>query len=63
MVIDVGVNRDANGKLVGDCYGFNELHNQDLKVTPVPGGIGLMTRAMLMANVAKLDLNNINVSN
>jgi methylenetetrahydrofolate dehydrogenase (NADP+)/methenyltetrahydrofolate cyclohydrolase len=55
-VIDVGVNRDANGKLVGDCYGFSELHNPSLKVTPVPGGIGLMTRAMLMAHVANLSL-------
>ena len=48
VVIDVGVNRDSNGKLVGDCYGFNEQNLPSLKVTPVPGGIGLMTRAMLM---------------
>lgn len=58
VVIDVGVNRDANGKLVGDCYNFE--YDEEIiypKVTPVPGGIGLMTRAMLMAHVAKLDVN------
>ena len=58
-VIDVGVNRDANGKLVGDCYDFGELHFNHLKVTPVPNGIGLMTRAMLMAHVANLDVSTI----
>jgi methylenetetrahydrofolate dehydrogenase (NADP+)/methenyltetrahydrofolate cyclohydrolase len=62
MVVDVGVNRDANGKLVGDCYNFDQsfLANLDMKVTPVPGGIGLLTRAMLMAHVAGLDVNTIN---
>ena len=59
VVIDVGVNRDANGKLVGDCYNFDTEYSDDLKVTPVPGGIGLMTRAMLMAHVARLDLGGI----
>ena len=59
VVIDVGVNRDANGKLVGDCYNFGELHSNSLKVTPVPSGIGLMTRAMLMAHVARLDVSKI----
>lgn len=58
VVVDVGVNRDANGKLVGDCYNFDE--DDELvypMVTPVPGGIGLMTRTMLMAHVARLDVN------
>ena len=55
-VIDVGVNRDANGKLCGDCYNFDDEYADDMKVTPVPGGIGLMTRAMLMAHVANLSL-------
>jgi methylenetetrahydrofolate dehydrogenase (NADP+)/methenyltetrahydrofolate cyclohydrolase len=59
IVVDVGVNRDANGKLVGDCYNFGELHSRYMKVTPVPGGIGLMTRAMLMAHVAGLDVSTI----
>lgn len=52
IVIDVGVNRDSNGKLCGDCYNFMDT-NSGLKVTPVPGGIGLMTRAMLMKHMVK----------
>lgn len=59
VVVDVGVNRDANGKLVGDCYGFDSLDFNPDKVTPVPGGIGLMTRAMLMAHVAGLDVSKL----
>lgn len=50
VVIDCGVSRDANGKLVGDCFNFDEI--ADTRVTPVPGGVGLLTRAMLMAHVA-----------
>lgn len=53
LVIDVGVNRDENGKLCGDCYGFDPDDGNDMLVTPVPGGIGLMTRAMLMEHVAR----------
>ena len=52
VVIDVGVNRDENGKLCGDCYNFSE-HGTSVKVTPVPGGIGLMTRAMLMKHMSE----------
>lgn len=52
IVIDVGVNRDENGKLCGDCYNFSDYYLPDLKVTPVPGGIGLMTRAMLMEHMS-----------
>lgn len=52
IVIDVGVNRDENGKLCGDCYNFMDT-GDGLKVTSVPGGIGLMTRAMLMKHMAK----------
>lgn len=54
IVIDVGINRDENGKLCGDCYNFNQDNYSDMLVTPVPGGIGLMTRAMLMKHVAKI---------
>lgn len=54
VVIDAGVNRDSNGKLCGDCYNFDENFNNNLKVTSVPGGVGLMTRAMLMKHVAKI---------
>ena len=52
-VIDVGVNRNANGKLCGDCYNFGEVY-RDVKVTPVPKGIGLMTRAMLMKHMGEV---------
>ena len=51
MVVDVGVNRDENGKLCGDCYNFDENVNEGMKVTPVPKGIGLMTRAMLIRHI------------
>lgn len=54
VVIDVGVNRDEHGKLCGDCYNFDPSDDSNIKVTPVPGGIGLMTRAMLMKHVAKI---------
>lgn len=52
IVIDCGVNRDENGNLCGDCYNFNHC-DDGMRVTPVPGGIGLLTRAMLMKNVAE----------
>jgi methylenetetrahydrofolate dehydrogenase (NADP+)/methenyltetrahydrofolate cyclohydrolase len=45
-VIDVGINFDENGKLCGDCY-----NTENADVTPVPGGVGLMTRCMLLENV------------
>ena len=45
-VIDVGINFDENGKLCGDCY-----NTEGADVTPVPGGVGLMTRCMLLENV------------
>ena len=53
VVIDVGVNRDANGKLCGDCYNFYDEHRK-ARVTPVPKGIGLMTRAMLMKHMGEV---------
>lgn len=55
IVIDVGVNRDENGKLCGDCYNFEDT-GLGMKVTSVPGGIGLMTRAMLMRHVARVGI-------
>ena len=51
IVVDVGVNRDENGKLCGDCWAFSENCKPDMKVTPVPKGIGLMTRAMLIKHI------------
>lgn len=53
VVIDVGINRDENNCLCGDFYGFDEDVWDDLEVTPVPKGVGLLTRAMLMKNVAE----------
>ena len=53
VVVDVGVNRDENGKLCGDCWGFNDYLYPTTRVTPVPGGIGLLTRAMLMKHMAE----------
>ena len=52
VVIDVGINRNKNGKLCGDVD-FESVKNKVKAITPVPGGIGLMTRAALMKNVAK----------
>lgn len=49
VVIDVGINRGADGKLHGDVD-FAAAMEKAAYVTPVPGGVGLMTRAMLMVN-------------
>ena len=49
LVIDVGMNHDENGKLCGDV----DFESASLKagwITPVPGGVGPMTIAMLMTN-------------
>ena len=51
IVIDAGVNRNEQGKLCGDCYNFDATKFTNMKVTPVPKGIGLMTRAMLMKHM------------
>lgn len=53
LIVDVGINRDENNKLCGDFYGFDENDSPMTKVTPVPNGVGLLTRAMLMKNVAE----------
>ena len=52
VVIDVGMNRDENGKLKGDVD-FENVKNKASYITPVPGGVGPMTIAMLMNNVIK----------
>jgi methylenetetrahydrofolate dehydrogenase (NADP+)/methenyltetrahydrofolate cyclohydrolase len=49
IVIDVGVNRLENGKLTGDVD-FDEVASKASYITPVPGGVGPMTIAMLMKN-------------
>lgn len=51
VVIDVGMNRDGNGKLCGDVD-FSEVKAIAGSITPVPGGVGPMTIAMLMQNTA-----------
>ncbi|TJY60856.1 bifunctional methylenetetrahydrofolate dehydrogenase/methenyltetrahydrofolate cyclohydrolase FolD [Sinimarinibacterium sp. CAU 1509] len=48
-VIDVGMNRLADGRLVGDCE-FERARERAAFITPVPGGVGTMTVAMLMQN-------------
>ena len=51
-VIDVGINRMDDGKLVGDTD-FENIKDKVSYITPVPGGVGPMTIAMLMHNVVK----------
>ena len=50
IVIDVGMNRDENGKLCGDIDFENVVKMPNGAITPVPGGVGLMTVATLMDN-------------
>lgn len=53
IIIDVGINRE-NGKLYGDVWGDAILEClPDILITPVPGGVGLLTRCALMENVIK----------
>ncbi|MBO5623858.1 MAG: bifunctional methylenetetrahydrofolate dehydrogenase/methenyltetrahydrofolate cyclohydrolase, partial [Butyrivibrio sp.] len=49
VVIDVGINRNADGKLCGDVD-FENVKEVASAITPVPGGVGPMTIAMLMNN-------------
>ena len=50
VVIDVAMNRNAEGKLCGDVV-YDEVAEKASYITPVPGGVGPMTRAMLMENL------------
>lgn len=52
VIIDVGINRNEEGKLVGDVD-FENVSKKASYITPVPGGVGPMTIAMLMNNVVK----------
>ncbi len=52
VVIDVGINRLDNGKITGDVD-FEKVKEKAGYITPVPGGVGPMTIAMLMNNVIK----------
>ena len=51
-IIDVGINFDENGRMVGDCF---NTANRD--VSPVPGGVGLLTRCQLLENVLRCATN------
>ena len=55
VVVDVGINRNDEGKLTGDVD-FAEVSKKASHITPVPGGVGLMTVACLMENVFKAAL-------
>lgn len=52
IVVDVGINRLANGKLVGDVD-FENVSKKASFISPVPGGVGPMTIAMLLENTLK----------
>ena len=49
IVLDVGMDRDENGKLCGDVD-YDAVKEKASMITPVPGGVGPMTIAMLMRN-------------
>lgn len=49
-VIDVGINFDKEGKMCGDCFVWN---GTERNVSPVPGGVGLLTRVALLENVVE----------
>jgi len=60
VVIDVAMNRDENGKLCGDVD-FASVEPKASYITPVPGGVGPMTRAMLMKNILTAAKNHQNI--
>lgn len=59
VIIDVGMNRDDQGKLCGDVA-YDEVKEKAGYITPVPGGVGPMTIAMLMYNTMKSAKNHLN---
>jgi methylenetetrahydrofolate dehydrogenase (NADP+)/methenyltetrahydrofolate cyclohydrolase len=52
IVIDVGMNRDDEGKLCGDVD-FSKVREIASRITPVPGGVGPMTITMLLMNTVE----------
>jgi methylenetetrahydrofolate dehydrogenase (NADP+)/methenyltetrahydrofolate cyclohydrolase len=52
VVIDVGINRDVEGRLCGDVD-FDDVKDDCSAITPVPGGVGPMTVAELMSNTVE----------
>ena len=56
LVVDAGISRGEDGKLHGDCS-CNEsgmFWDENIHITPVPGGVGLLTRAMLMRHMGEV---------
>ena len=62
VVIDIGINRGEDGKLTGDVD-FERVSKKASYITPVPGGVGPMTIAMLMNNVIKATTEILNNNN
>ena len=60
VVIDVAMNRNDAGKLCGDVD-FDAVEPKASYITPVPGGVGPMTRAMLMENLLTAARNHLDV--
>lgn len=60
VVIDIGMDRDENGKLCGDVD-FDEVAPKCSYITPVPGGVGPMTVTMLLANTVKAYKSQMNI--
>ena len=52
VVVDVGIHRSEQGGLVGDVR-FDEVERRAAWISPVPGGVGPMTRAMLLHNAVR----------
>lgn len=61
IVIDVGINVDRNGKICGDVN-FDEVENIASMITPVPGGVGSVTTAILIKNIVKAAKNSKAIS-
>lgn len=61
IIIDVGINRDENGKLCGDVD-LEDVIDKVKYITPVPKGIGLLTRSMLLYNTIELYRSNNGLS-
>jgi len=60
VVIDVGINRTSEGKIVGDCD-FESVKSKASHITPVPGGVGPLTIAFLLQNTLKAFCNSLGI--
>lgn len=60
VVIDVGMNRDENGKLIGDVV-FEQVAEVASMITPVPGGVGPMTTTMLLEQTYQAALRSVSL--